>query len=226
MRHATPCAGCDRQPLRVRNEMIDGLIVEFDKALRTLFASAPTVRPRPGSQLPEADLSVPEKRHVAALMRVNHCGEVCAQALYRGQALTSRDASVRVAMERAAWEETEHLNWTEQRMAELGGRKSLLNPIWYAGSLAIGLAAGALGDAWNLGFLVETEQQVGQHLRGHLDQINPGDQRTRAVLEQMQADETGHAEAARDAGARELPSPIRDAMRLASKVMTQTAYYL
>ncbi|MCK9284434.1 MAG: 2-polyprenyl-3-methyl-6-methoxy-1,4-benzoquinone monooxygenase [Rhodocyclaceae bacterium] len=206
--------------------MIDGLIVEFDKALRTLFAAAPTARPRPGSQRLEAELSESERNHTAALMRVNHCGEVCAQALYQGQALTSRNASVRDAMETAAWEETEHLNWTEQRIAELGGRKSLFNPVWYLGALSIGLVAGAMGDAWNLGFLVETERQVERHLQGHLDRISSNDERTRAILEQMRADEIGHAKAALDAGAHELPLPVKAAMRLASKVMTQTAYYL
>jgi ubiquinone biosynthesis monooxygenase Coq7 len=140
--------------------MIDTLIPEFDKALRAVFASAPTRRTMPGADLPEAELSDAEKRHVAALMRVNHCGEICAQALYQGQALTSRDPLVKRELEQAAWEETEHLNWTENRIAELGGRKSLLNPLWYASSLAIGLFAGKCGDAWSLGFLAETERQV------------------------------------------------------------------
>jgi ubiquinone biosynthesis monooxygenase Coq7 len=147
--------------------MIDALIPEFDKALRTVFAPAPTRRPMPGTDLPEAEMSADEKRHVAALMRVNHCGEICAQALYQGQALGSRDPAVRHELVQAAWEETEHLNWTETRIAELGGRKSIFNPLWYAGSLAIGVVAGKCGDSWSLGFLAETERQVEGHLSGH-----------------------------------------------------------
>lgn len=204
--------------------MIDQFILEFDKALRTVFTPAPTRRPMPGTDLPEADLSDTERRHAAALMRVNHCGEVCAQALYQGQSLTSRDQVVKQAMEQAAWEETEHLNWTERRIAELGGRKSLLNPLWYAGSLAMGIAAGKLGDAWNLGFLAETERQVEAHLDSHLAQLPAADRRSWAVLEQMKIDEIGHAETAVHMGARELPPPVKAAMKLSSKVMTTLAY--
>src|SRR5512139_3250659 len=131
---------------------LDNLIIGFDRGLRTLFSEAHSVRPHPDAALPDHAMSEAEKKHAAALMRINHCGEVCAQALYQGQALTSRDPAVKQAMEEAAWEETEHLNWTGRRIAELGGRKSLLNPFWYAGSPAIGIAAGKLGDAWNLGF--------------------------------------------------------------------------
>jgi ubiquinone biosynthesis monooxygenase Coq7 len=203
---------------------MDQLIVEFDKALRTVFAPAPTRRPMPGADLPEADLSEAERRHVAGLMRIDHCGEVCAQALYQGQALTSRDPAVKQAMEQAAWEETEHLNWTERRIAELGGRKSLLNPLWYAGSLAIGIVAGKLGEAWNLGFLAETERQVEAHLESHLVQLPAADRRSWAVLEQMKIDEIGHAETAVHMGARELPPPVKAAMKLSSKVMTTLAY--
>lgn len=205
---------------------MDKLIIEFDKALRTLFAPAGTVRPRPGVNQPEADLSETEKRHAAALMRINHCGEVCAQALYQGQALTSRNPATRHAMEHAAWQETEHLNWTERRIAELGGRKSLLNPLWYAGSLAIGLAAGALGDDWNLGFLAETERQVEGHLESHLAELPEKDLRSREILDQMKADEISHAEMAVAFGARELPLPAKLAMRATSKVMTGSAYFL
>lgn len=205
---------------------MDHLIVEFDKALRTVFAGAPTVRVRPGADIPEADLSEGDKRHAAALMRINHCGEICAQALYQGQALTSRNPATRAAMEHAAWQETEHLNWTEKRIEELGGRKSLLNPLWYAGSLAIGLAAGALGDDWNLGFLEETERQVEGHLESHLSALPPTDQRSRDIVSQMKIDEVQHAETASALGARELPLPVRLAMRAMSKVMTSTAYYL
>lgn len=204
--------------------MIDSLILEFDKALRTVFASAPTRRPMPGAELPEADLSEAERRHAAALMRVNHCGEVCAQALYQGQALTTRDPAIKAAMAQAAWEETEHLNWTERRITELGGRKSLLNPLWYAGSLAMGIVAGKLGDAWNLGFLAETERQVEAHLDSHLAQLPAGDRRSWAVIEQMKADEIGHAATAVHMGARELPPTLKTAMKLSSQAMTTLAY--
>jgi len=206
--------------------MIDALIPEFDKALRALFAPAPTRRRMPGEDLPEAEMSDAEKRHVAALMRIDHCGEICAQALYQGQALTCRDPEVKRALEQAAWEETEHLNWTERRIAELGGRKSLLNPLWYAGSLALGLVAGKLGDDWNLGFLAETERQVENHLEDHKSQLPPQDQKSWDVLEQMKTDEISHAETAIQHGARELPTAVKLAMQLSSKVMTKTVYYV
>ncbi|WP_310449614.1 2-polyprenyl-3-methyl-6-methoxy-1,4-benzoquinone monooxygenase [Sulfuritalea sp.] len=204
--------------------MIDALIPEFDKALRAVFAAAPTRRPMPGADLPEGELSEAEKRHVAALMRVNHCGEICAQALYQGQALSSRDPAVKRELETAAWEETEHLNWTERRIAELGGRKSLLNPLWYAGSLAIGAFAGKCGDAWSLGFLAETERQVEGHLESHMTSLPAQDRKSWEVLEQMKADEMRHAETASHYGARDLPLPVRWAMRLSSKLMTRLSY--
>jgi len=204
--------------------MIDALILEFDKALRTVFASAPTARAMPGEELPEADLSEAERGHAAALMRVNHVGEVCAQALYQGQSITCRDPAIRQTLQQAAWEETEHLNWTERRIAELGSRKSLLNPLWYAGSLALGLVAGKLGDDWNLGFLAETERQVEAHLEGHLASLPEADQRSRAVVDQMKTDEIRHAETAVHLGARELPAPMKAFMAAMSKVMTTTAY--
>jgi len=206
--------------------MIDHLILEFDKALRTVFAPAPTARPVPGADLPEADLDTAERNHAAALMRIDHVGEVCAQALYQGQALTCRDPDIREALQQAAWEETEHLNWTERRIAELGGRKSLLNPLWYGGSLAIGVVAGKLGDDWNLGFLAETERQVEAHLDGHLATLPAADQRSRAIVDQMKADEIRHAETAIGLGARELPLPARLAMKAMSRIMTSTAYHL
>lgn len=206
--------------------MLDQAILEFDKALRTVFASAPTARTRPGAELPEAELSTEERRHAAALMRVNHVGEVCAQALYQGQALTSRNPATRQALVQAAWEETEHLNWTEKRIEELGGRKSLLNPLWYAGSLAMGVTAGICGDKWNLGFLAETERQVGAHLADHLQRLPEEDLRSRAVIEQMAIDEAEHAATAVGLGAAELPTPIKGAMRLTSRLMTSAAYYL
>jgi ubiquinone biosynthesis monooxygenase Coq7 len=204
--------------------MIDALIPEFDKALRALFAPAPTRRPMPGADLPEAEMNEAERRHVAALMRVNHCGEICAQALYQGQALGSSDPAVRQELEQAAREETEHLNWTETRIAELGGRKSIFNPLWYAGSLAIGVVAGKCGDNWSLGFLAETERQVEGHLAGHLARLPAQDRKSSEVLEQMKADEMRHAEAAIRYGARELPAPVRVAMKLSSKVMTRLSY--
>ena len=204
--------------------LIDSIIPEFDKALRAVFAAAPTRRPMPGKDLPEAAMSEDEKRHVAALMRVNHCGEICAQALYQGQALISRDPAVRRELDQAAWEETEHLNWTEQRIAELGGRKSVLNPLWYAGSLAIGMFAGKCGDAWSLGFLAETERQVEGHLENHKARLPVQDRKSWEMLEQMKADEIRHAETANHYGARELPVPVRLAMKLSSKLMTRLSY--
>lgn len=206
--------------------MIEKLILEFDKALRTVLAPAPTMRTMPGADLSEAELDEAERRHAAALMRIDHVGEVCAQALYQGQALTCRDPAVRDALRQAAWEETEHLNWTERRIAELGGRKSLLNPLWYGGSLVLGVVAGKLGDDWNLGFLAETEHQVEAHLDGHLASLPATDLRSRAVVDQMKADEIRHAETAVHLGARELPGPVKLAMAAMSKVMTSTAYHL
>lgn len=159
-------------------------------------------------------------------MRVNHCGEICAQALYQGQALTARDSAAREALHAAAREETEHLAWTERRIEELGGRKSLLNPLWYAGSFAMGAAAGLLGDKWNLGFLAETERQVVSHLEGHLEGLPGDDAKSRAIVEHMREDEARHAGTAVEHGGAELPAPVKSAMRLASRVMTRTAYHL
>lgn len=206
--------------------MNDTLIIEFDKALRTLFAPAPTQRPRPGENTADATFSAAERRHIVGLMRINHCGEVCAQALYQGQAIMSQDPQVRESLRQAAWEETEHLNWTETRIKELGGRTSLLNPLWYAGSLALGLIAGKLGDRWNLGFLKETENQVESHLTDHLERLPQQDEVSRAILTQMRTDEVGHAKTAERLGAAELPLPVKLAMKLSSKLMTKTAYYV
>jgi ubiquinone biosynthesis monooxygenase Coq7 len=203
---------------------IDDLIIGFDKGLRTLFAPARSTRPVPGETLPDADLDAAQRSLAAALMRVNHSGEICAQALYQGQALTARDSKARAALEAAAQEETEHLAWTERRIAELGGRKSLLNPLWYAGSFAIGAAAGALGDKWNLGFLAETERQVEQHLEGHLARLPETDQKSRAIVEQMCADEARHAITARQHGGAELPTPVKAVMQASSKVMTGASF--
>lgn len=199
-------------------------IIEFDRALRTVFSSARSQRPVPGGELPEADLSDQEKAHVSGLMRVNHVGEICAQALYQGQALTSRDPSVREALRSAADEETEHLAWTEQRLAELGGRKSLLNPVWYLGALSLGVLAGRLGEKWNLGFLAETERQVEAHLDSHLECLPERDGRSREIVDQMRQDEIRHAETALRLGAAELPAPVKLAMKFAAKIMTGTAY--
>lgn len=202
----------------------DQLILEFDRALRTIFSHARSVRPIPGNACPDVVLDAEQKRHVIGLMRINHCGEICAQALYQGQALTSRDPGIRDALKGAADEETEHLAWTEQRIAELGGRKSLLNPLWYIGSLSLGVTAGALGDKWNLGFLAETERQVEAHLDSHLLSLPAEDERSRAIVDRMRLDEIQHAETAIHHGAAELPAPVKMAMKLAAKVMTRAAY--
>ncbi len=206
--------------------MLDRLIVELDRALRTLAAPARTNRPIPGGELPESDLDGAQRAHVGALMRVNHVGEICAQALYQGQSLTCRDPAVRDALRQAAIEETEHLSWTSSRIVELGSRTSLLNPLWYGGSLLMGVSAGLIGDKWNLGFLAETERQVEAHLQGHLDRLPVGDQKSWRILEQMRQDERQHARTAELLGAAELPSPVRMAMRLASRLMTRLAYYV
>lgn len=203
---------------------IDDLIVGFDQGLRTLLAPARTARPVPGKGLAEAELGEEEKRLAAALMRVNHSGEICAQALYQGQALTARRPEIQQALKRAANEETEHLNWCESRIHDLGGRKSLLNPAWYAGSLAIGALAGALGDKWNLGFLAETERQVARHLDGHLQRLPASDVKSRAVVEQMKEDEVRHATTALEHGGAELPVPVKVAMKLSARMMTATAF--
>ena len=206
--------------------MLDQLIVGFDRALRTVFANASTVRPVPGESLPEAELSDEERGRAASLMRVNHCGEICAQALYQGQAMMSNDEGIKRALERAAQEETEHLAWTERRIAELGGRKSLLNPLWYGGSLAIGIIAARFGDGVNLGFLAETERQVESHLKSHLDRLPPQDLRSREIVTQMKEDEAAHADTAVRLGAVELPAPVKAAMKASSKVMTGLAYWV
>ena len=204
----------------------DRFILGFDKGLRTLFAPAQTRRPVPGDALEDVSFDERQRREAAALMRVNHSGEICAQALYQGQAITARDAAAKGALEQAAQEETEHLAWTERRIDELGGRKSLLNPLWYAGSFAMGATAGLLGDRWNLGFLAETERQVVAHLDGHLRRLPAQDGKSRAILEQMKEDEGRHATSALQHGAAVLPAPARFAMRLASRVMTRTAFWI
>ncbi|MFN7087998.1 MAG: 2-polyprenyl-3-methyl-6-methoxy-1,4-benzoquinone monooxygenase, partial [Burkholderiales bacterium] len=179
-----------------------------------------------GGEIADVALDKTQRELAAALMRVNHSGEICAQALYQGQALTARDSQARQALEQAAQEETEHLAWTERRIEELGGHKSLLNPLWYGGSFVLGAAAGLLGDRWNLGFLAETERQVVNHLEGHLQRLPAEDQKSRVILEQMKADEARHATSALQHGGAELPAPVRAAMRLSSKVMTKTAFWI
>ncbi len=206
---------------------IDHAIAQFDQGLRTLFGQPEvTERPNPADGIPEAELSERERRHVAGLMRVNHAGEVCAQALYQGQAIGARHSRVREQMERAAQEENDHLDWCQQRLRELDSHTSVLNPFWYAGSLAIGALAGFAGDKWSLGFVVETERQVERHLERHLGELPAQDLRSKAILEQMKEDEVHHATTALKAGGAPLPKPVKTLMKLTSKVMTTVAYRL
>ena len=205
-------------------DALDRAIAGVDAALRTIAGVHRTERGSPAREFEENALSAAERDHAAALMRVNHVGEVCAQALYQGQALTARDSGTRASLEQAAREEEDHLAWSADRVRELGGHLSLLNPVWYAGSLALGIVAGALGDRWNLAFLAETERQVEEHLAGHLEALPREDRRTRAVVEAMRADEARHRASAMQLGAAELPEPVKRAMRAASRVMTTVAY--
>ena len=203
----------------------DQLLMNVDQALRTLFGRPQvTERPNPATPLPEAELGKSERDHIGRLMRINHTGEVCAQALYQGQALTARDPAVRKSMERSAAEENDHLDWCEQRVEELGGHLSLLNPFWYAGSFALGAVAGVAGDKWSLGFVAETEKQVEGHLDEHLGQVPQQDRRTRAILEQMKTDEIEHGQKALDHGGAKLPGPIRGLMKATAKIMTTSVY--
>jgi 3-demethoxyubiquinol 3-hydroxylase len=202
--------------------LLDTLLIAADEALRTLAGAAVAARPSPAANLPDA----PQPGDAGALMRVNHTGEVCAQALYSGQAIFARDERVRGALRTAAAEERDHLAWCRKRMGELDARPSVLDPLWYAGSFAMGMLSGAAGDRWSLGFLAETEAQVERHLEGHLDRLAPEDQRTRAVLVQMREDENRHGAAGRALGGAELPYVVKLAMRAASKVMTRTAYWV
>ena len=210
-----------------RHTPADHLVNQFDQALRTVFgAPLVTGRANPAAQKTEADLTDEQRDHTARLMRINHTGEVCAQALYQGQALTAKDAKTREAMEQSAAEENDHLAWCEQRVDELGGRLSLLNPLWYASSFLIGATAGAVGDKWSLGFVAETEKQVENHLQSHLDEVSEDDQRTRAILKQMKADEIEHGQKAMHHGGADLPPPIQKMMQLTSKLMTKFVYRL
>jgi len=206
---------------------LDQWIAAADRALRTLAASAAASRPSPAAGIGEEEpLGVDEAREAVALMRVNHVGEVCAQALYDAQALAARSPELKAMFEQAAREEADHLAWTEERIRELGGRTSLLNPLWYGGAFAIGLAAARIGDRASLGFMAETERQVEQHLQGHLERLPESDVASRAIVAQMKDDEVRHADAATALGGAELPLPVRMAMRLAARVMTRTARYL
>jgi ubiquinone biosynthesis monooxygenase Coq7 len=205
----------------------DQLLMQVDKAVRTVFGAPPvTERTNPAETQPETELNADERRRVAGLMRVNHAGEVSAQALYQGQALTAKLPNVRDKMERAALEENDHLAWCEQRLKELDSHTSVINPLWYAGSFAIGALAGLAGDKWSLGFVVETEHQVVKHLQEHLGRLPTQDHKSRAILRQMEEDESHHATTALKAGGAELPPVVKQAMRLTSKVMTTTAYYI
>ncbi len=205
---------------------LDRCILEFDKALRILYGEPVARRPSPAESVAEDNLRDEVRRDAAALMRVNHCGEVCAQALYQGQALASSNDDIKGALAKAAREEADHLAWSAQRVRELGGRVSLLNPLWYAASLALGYASGRLGERWNLGFLAETERQVEQHLQRHIEKLGGRDAKTRAVIESMQREEAGHRRTAEELGARELPEPARHGMRLAARLMTALSYWI
>lgn len=203
----------------------DRLVLQLDQALRTLVPGSVTAaRPSPAKSVEEAELSDTERQHSAGLMRINHTGEVCAQALYQGQALTARLADVRDAMDHAAAEEVDHLAWCEQRLNELNSHSSYLNPAWYALSFSMGAAAGLAGDRWSLGFVAETEDQVCEHLRDHMERLPPGDNKSKTVLSEMIVDEQAHGDSARQAGGAELPLPIRMGMRLMSQVMKKLAY--
>ena len=204
----------------------DHFILQFDRALRTIFAPAQARRESPARAGMETPALQQEKTAAARLMRINHSGEVCAQALYQGQALTARNPEIRATLGRAADEEQDHLAWCEERLNELGGRKSLLNPLWYGGSFALGALSGLLGDRWNMAFLAETERQVEGHLAGHLDQLPASDAKSRAVLEQMRRDEAEHSMTAQAHGAAEMPEPLKIAMGVGSQVMKTTTYWI
>jgi len=204
---------------------LDRFIASIDEALRISTGEAPAPqRDNPAGELAAAELDEEQRRHVAGLMRINHTGEICAQALYAGQAATAHDDATRLAMQSAADEEIDHLSWCEDRLRELDSRPSLLNPLWYAGSFAIGAAAGVAGDDWSLGFVKETENQVEAHLQNHLERLPPSDTRSQAILDQMKVDEAKHAVMAEAAGARDLPESIRRAMAFTAGIMKALAY--
>lgn len=206
--------------------LADALVRELDRALRTVAAANEAARPNPAGTTPESVTDPAARRHAAGLMRVNHAGEIAAQALYHGQALTARDPTVRAGLLAAARDETDHLAWCEQRVRELDSHTSLLAPVWYAGAFAIGAVTGLAGDRTSLGFVSETERQVIEHLESHLHEkgLPDDDERSRRIVQQMQDDEARHGADARAAGGRELPRPIRDLMRATARIMTRTAY--
>ena len=206
------------------NSPLDRLITGFDKALRVVGGVASSSRPNPGAHATDCELSDDERRHSAGLMRVNHVGEVCAQALYDAQARFGKSETIRAQFNKAAREEEDHLAWTAERLSELGSQPSILNPLWYAGSYVLGSIAAKLGDPHSLGFVVETERQVEAHLDQHLEQLPPQDARSRAIVEQMRVDEIAHGASAQALGAAETPLPVRMVMQAMSKVMTTTAY--
>ncbi len=206
---------------------LDRLIGQLDQALHTVFGPTPPAgRANPAADRQDAALTAPERELAGRLMRINHVGEICAQALYQGQAATARLPEVRGKMEQAAREENDHLAWTEERIRDLGTHTSYLNPLWYLGSFAIGAAAGAIGDKWSLGFVAETEKQVVEHLGEHLQRLPVADEKSRVILEQMRQDEGRHATVAIESGGAALPEPIRQLMRYTSKIMTRTAYWI
>lgn len=205
---------------------IHSVITEFDKALRVVTGISSATRVSPAGSLPEAALSEAQRRHSAALMRVNQVGEVCAQALYQSQSHHAKDREIARQFAVAAQEEQDHLGWTTSRLRELGARASLLNPVWYAASYGLGTLAGRLGDATSLGFVVETERQVEAHLASHLQQLPPEDLKSRAIVEQMRQDEAAHGQHAQSLGAADLPLPLKFAMRAMAKTMTTLAYYI
>lgn len=206
--------------------MLDKLIIGVDNMVKALTIKHISTREHPDADLANGELSAAETKHARGLMRVNHSGEVCAQALYQGQALTAREQTNCTALQHAADEESEHLAWTHARITELGGKPSILNPLFYIGSLLLGATAGAFGDKWNLGFLAETERQVEAHLERHLHQLPQADIKSIAVVTQMQSDEAKHAAMACDLGAAELPGIVKNCMRHASKIMTKIAYHI
>lgn len=205
---------------------LDGLIIQFDSTLRTIGGLTSQNRPNPADKIAENTLSSEKRSHSAALMRVNHVGEVCAQALYQAQGQFAKNNKLKMQFAQSAHEEEDHLAWTAQRLKELESRPSLLNPLWYGGAYAIGAVAAHLGDAYSLGFVVETERQVEMHLDSHLEKLPPEDAKSRAIVEQMRQDEIEHGAAAQALGAAQLPPPVQSLMRAAAKVMTTTAYYI
>lgn len=209
-----------------RFTIVDHVITQLDSCLQIIAGDQPSKRPYPAEKIDEAPLSPEERKQSASFMRINHSGEVCAQALYNAQALVARDKAIQQTLLACAKEETDHLAWCSQRLSELDGHRSYLNGFWYGSSFLIGLTAGITGDKWSLGFVEETEIQVSKHLEGHLERMSLRDKKSRAIINQMNLDETQHAETAKQKGAAELPKPIKTLMRLQSKVMTTLAYWL